>query len=94
MKKQNLVLDKDEKKILRDYEKGKYVSEPNFKKRKKGYEEIAKYTLKKTKNINIRLSPRDLHRIKVKAVENGLPYQTLVSTVLHQYADNMLTVSL
>lgn len=45
----------------------------------------AKNYLKKTERINIRISPHDLEYIKAAAVEEGLPYQTLVSSVLHKF---------
>jgi predicted DNA binding CopG/RHH family protein len=52
----------------------------------KRLQQIAKNTLNKTKNINIRLSERDLHYLKTKAVEEGIPYQTLASSILHKAA--------
>ena len=47
-------------------------------------------TLNKTRNINIRLSERDLQKLKVKAMERGLPYQTLVASVVHQFSNGRL----
>jgi len=52
--------------------------------RKKELQQAAKNTLNKTRNINIRLSERDLHKLKVKAMEEGIPYQTLASSILHK----------
>lgn len=52
----------------------------------KRLQQIAKNTLNKTKNINIRLSERDIHYLKTKAVEEGIPYQTLASSILHKAA--------
>lgn len=80
-------LDKEEQKILDDVEAGKYVSVKNFAKVKKEVMLIARNSLNKNKNINIRLSERDLHKIKAKAIETGIPYQTLVSSILHQFAN-------
>ncbi|MGA3292273.1 MAG: CopG family antitoxin [Candidatus Microgenomates bacterium] len=79
-------LTKDERTILKDFEKGTFVSVSDFKKAKKLYEKIAKNTLNKTKNINIRLSERVIARLRAKAAEEGIPYQTLASSVLHKYA--------
>lgn len=45
---------------------------------------IARNTLNKTRNINIRLSERDLHHLKAKAIEEGVPYQTLAASILHK----------
>lgn len=78
-------LDPEEEEILKDFEAGKYVRVENFEERKKELEEAAKNTLKKTRNINIRLTDMDLQRLKVKAAEEGIPYQTLASSILHKY---------
>lgn len=61
-------------------------SVPNFEERKKELQRIARNTLNKTKNINIRLSERDVHKLKVKAIEEGIPYQTLAASILHKSA--------
>lgn len=79
-------LDSEEEQILKDFEAGKYVRAKNFAKQKKLLIEAARNTLNKTKNINIRLSERDLHKLKAKAVKQGLPYQTLASSILHRSA--------
>jgi predicted DNA binding CopG/RHH family protein len=42
--------------------------------------------MNKTKNINIRISERDLYKLKAKAIEEGIPYQTLASSILHKSA--------
>jgi len=65
-------------------DKGEIKSAPDFEKRKKELQQIAKNTLNKTRNINIRLTERDLYRLKAKAIEEGIPYQTLVSSILHK----------
>ena len=80
-------LNKEEKAILDDIEKGIYVPAKNFKKLKRFYEEVARNTLNKTKNVNIRLAERTLMKIKTKAAEEGIPYQTLVSSVLHKFVN-------
>lgn len=79
-------LTKEEKKILEDFEKGKLTSVKDAAKRKRLYQKYAKNTLKKTRNINIRLSERVLAKLKARAVQQGIPYQTLASSVLHQFA--------
>ena|SRR3989338_2656581 len=82
----NNTLDKEEKQIVKDYEAGKYRVVTDKRVLDK-YRAMFSETLVKRKNINIRVSERDLHRLKVKAAELGLPYQTLVSSVLHQYGN-------
>jgi predicted DNA binding CopG/RHH family protein len=79
-------LTKEEKSILEEFEKGVFQTIPDVNKAKKVYEKIAKNTLSKTKNINIRLSERVVARLKTKAAQEGIPYQTLASSVLHKYA--------
>ena len=85
-------LDDYEKEILKDYEEDKFkpVSKPELQKEKIRLQAIAKATLDKTKNINIRLSESDLLKIKALAAEKGLPYQTLVASVIHQYSNGKL----
>ncbi|MDP3995012.1 MAG: CopG family antitoxin [bacterium] len=80
------TLDAEEREILDAYNKGEFKSVPNLEAEKKRYQEIARATLVKNRNINIRISERDLHALKKRAEAKGLPYQTLVSSVLHQYS--------
>lgn len=77
-------LDPEEQELLAEIEKGEWKSVENFEKRKKELMQIAKNTLNKTKNINIRLSERDLMKLRRKASEEGIPYQTLASSILHK----------
>ena len=79
------ALDKTEREILESYENEEWSSVENLESEKLRYEEIARYTIQKNKRINIRISERDLNRIKLKAIEEGVPYQTLISSVLHKY---------
>jgi len=76
-------LDKEEKQLLEDFEKGELIS--IGKNKIKQYQAYAVATLNKTKNINIRLSEKDVLKLKTKAIETGIPYQTLVSSILHRF---------
>lgn len=80
-----MKLNKEEKEILNAYEKGNFSSVPNVEKEIKKYREYAKATLQKNKRINIRISERDLVHIQRKAVKEGLPYQTFISSILHKF---------
>ena len=80
-------LDPEEEQILKDFEDGKYVRVKNFEQEKKRLQEIARNTLNKTRNINIRLSEKVVAKLKAKAAEEGIPYQTLASSVLHKFAN-------
>ncbi len=79
-------LDKKEKEILADFDSGDFASVKKITSEKAKYQNYAKLTLSKSKNINIRLSEKDLAKIKSKAAVKGLPYQTLLSSLIHQYA--------
>lgn len=80
-------LDPEEEEILKAFEEGKLVPVADFPKQKKLYEKYAKNFLKKNKNINLRVSERDLHKLKAKAIEEGIPYQTLAASILHKYVN-------
>jgi len=77
-------LDKQEKEILKAFEAGEFNSVLTPK-RKKYLQAAAEETFKKDKRINIRISTRDLEAIQRRALEEGIPYQTLVSSILHKY---------
>ncbi len=72
----------EEKEILRSYEKGEWKS---VKAPKARYKKYADATFKKDKRLNIRISSKDLDGIQTIALEEGLPYQTLVASVIHKY---------
>ena len=86
-----MKFNKEEKEILTAYEKDELRSVPNVKNEIAKYREYAKATLQKNNRINIRISARDLIHIQRKAVEQGLPYQTLISSVLHKFITGHLT---
>lgn len=77
-------LKKPEKALLKDFEKGKLNSVRNLTKQRKLYKDLARATLNKNKNINIRISEKDLLKLKSKALEMGIPYQTLATSILHR----------
>ena len=76
-------LDKNEKELVESFEKGEW--KPLKKKNQKAYAEAAKESTSKSKRINIRLTSKDYHDIQVKAIEEGIPYQTLISSIIHKY---------
>jgi predicted DNA binding CopG/RHH family protein len=88
MIKKDLKFDKEEKEILDAIEKDGLVSVPISKKEMKDLKLIAQNTFAKTKSINIRISQRDLLRLKARAAREGLPYQTFISSVLHKNTTN------
>lgn len=82
-----MKIKEEDKEILEAYEGGTFKSVPNVKKEIARYREYAKSALRKNKRINIRISEIDILHIQRKAVEEGLPYQTLISSILHKYAN-------
>ena len=88
MKKQ--TMNAEEKEILASYERDEWrpVKAPKAEFAK--LQQYARNTLQKNKRINIRLAEQDLVGIQTKAVEEGLPYQTLISSVLHKYLSGRL----
>ena len=80
-----MKLDKEEKELLKSYEKGEWKSIKDFEKKKLEYQRYARNTAAKNKRINIRLTERDLANLKAKSLEEGMPYQTLVASIIHKY---------
>lgn len=84
-------LTKEEKQLLKEIEAGEWKSVKNFEKVKKQLMQAARYTLNKTKNINIRISEKVLLQLKAKAAQEGIPYQTLASSILHKFVNSSTT---
>lgn len=80
-----MKLDKEEKELLKSYEKGEWKSIKDLEKKKSEYQRYAKNTAAKNKRINIRLTEKDLSNLKAKSLEEGMPYQTLVTSIIHKY---------
>ena len=74
-----------EKEILESYGKDEWESVEDLKQKKRRYAQYAKNTFLKNKRINVRISDKDLDGLKIKAREEGIPYQTLISSILHKY---------
>ena len=85
-----LKLDREEVKILQDFERGELTSINNFKEAKRQLEEAAREFLQKDKRINIRISSRDLNGLQKRAAKEGMPYQTLISSTLHKFVTGKL----
>ena len=84
------ILTKEEKEIVKGFEKGEWVPVTDFSRRKKELMQYARNTLKKDKRLNIRISERDLVELQRKAVREGLPYQTFVSSIIHKFINGTL----
>jgi len=85
-----MKLSKQEKEIVESVERGDWRSVRGVKKQMKRYQDYARATVRKDKRVNIRMSEKDLIHLQKKAMEEGLPYQTLISSVLHRYVNGRL----
>ena len=83
-------LTREEKEIVESFEKGEWVPVKDLPRRKKDLMQYARNTLKKDKRLNIRISERDLLELQRRAVREGLPYQTFVSSILHKFVNGRL----
>jgi predicted DNA binding CopG/RHH family protein len=79
------ALDRYEKQVLSAFEAGKLKSMVTSKASLRRYGEYARATLGKNKRVNIRLSTPELSEIRARAAEEGIPYQTLIASVLHKF---------
>jgi predicted DNA binding CopG/RHH family protein len=84
-------VDKDELDLAKSLENEEWVSDLT-RKEKKRYEEYARNSLTKQKRINIRMTERDLKKIQAKAIEEGLPYQSLISMLIHKFNEGKVSV--
>lgn len=85
-----IKLSSEEQELLESYEKGEWQStKPSAKKLKK-FQKAARASLAKDKRINIRLPSRVLEDIQLKALDEGMPYQTLISSILFKFASGRL----
>lgn len=85
-----MKLDKEEKGILDAYEKGKLKTSTPSKKEIAEIKANAVNTLRKDRRVTIRLYDHDLKGIQKRALEKGIPYQTLISSMIHQYVEGDL----
>ncbi len=85
-KKYREFLDDEEKELSDSFDRGEWKKASGFKKRVAQARKAAANTLRKNARINIRLSEVDLMRLKQRAAFEGIPYQTLISSILHKYA--------
>ena len=83
-------LDRQEHAFLKSVERGEWKSTARLAEERKRYQEYAKATHKKDRRVNIRISTKDLEAIQQRAVEEGIPYQTLIASLLHKYVSGRL----
>jgi predicted DNA binding CopG/RHH family protein len=83
--KKKISLDQEEEKLVAAYERGEFKPVKDQDKARKEAVEAAQRYMRKDARINIRLSTADLEMLKRRAAEEGLPYQSLIASVLHKY---------
>jgi len=83
-------LDRYERDILNAYDKGALVSVRPTRAQLGAFRNAARATFIKNRRVNIRLSAADLMDIQARAYEEGVPYQTLIASVLHKYVSGRL----
>jgi len=85
-----MKLDSDEKDLRDSFDRGEWRSAPNQRREKRRVARYARATFRKDRRLNIRISSKDLEAIQKRALEEGLPYQTLIASVIHKYAAGRL----
>jgi len=85
-----MKLDDYEKEILENYEQNSKDSRLPSESELTEHSRIASNTLLKNRRVNIRLSEHDLQAIQRRALQEGLPYQTLISSLIHKYTNGLL----
>ena len=81
---------KEEREIVEAFERGELQSVRDKTAELKDHREIAAATFRKDSRVNIRISGKDLRALRKLAVREGIPYQTLIASVLHKYVDGRL----
>ncbi len=84
------TLDEEEIELERAFEKGEYKSVKNLDKEIKRYQKLASVHGNKDKRVNLRMTSWDYEKAQEKALMEGLPYQTLLSSILHKYLSGQL----
>ena len=82
--------DKEEKELLASFERDEWVAVEDKESEVARYQVYAKETFRKDKRVNIRIARKDLEAIQKRALEEGIPYQTLMASVLHKYVSGRL----
>ncbi|HRN68271.1 MAG TPA: antitoxin [Promineifilum sp.] len=83
-------LDEEERDLIESYERDEWIPVPNMEARIAEYQEAARTFFRKDRRVNIRISNRDVLALQEMAQEDGIPYQTLMSSILHKYVTGRL----
>jgi predicted DNA binding CopG/RHH family protein len=83
-------LNKEEQDLITSYDAGEWHPVSEVQSEKERYREAARATFRKDKRVNIRISSKDLTGLQKRAIMEGIPYQTLIASVLHKYISGTL----
>ncbi len=85
-----MTLTDEEKELLDSVERDEWTRVSHHDKELARYRNAAQATLRKDKRVNIRMTERDFVHFQKVALQEGLPYQTLISSILHKYINGRL----
>jgi len=83
-------LEKSERELLESVESGEWRTVPGTDAELDRYREYARATFRKDRRVNIRISSRDLDALQKRALREGIPYQTLISSILHKFVSGAI----
>ncbi|MGH7452556.1 MAG: hypothetical protein ACRENG_14510 [bacterium] len=84
------ILDVEEQELLESYEREEWQPVASLEDELRNYQAYATATIRKNRLVSIDLSPEDFEEIQQKAMEKGIPYQTLIANIVHQFAAGRL----
>jgi len=87
---ESIRLDDEEQELLSSYEEEEWQSVSQVEEEKARYQDYAHATFRKDARVNIRISSKDLEAIQKRAIEEGIPYQTLMASILHKFVSGRL----
>ena len=87
-------IDDEERQLIKDIEDDVFVSVPNKDEEIKRYVSYAKNMIKKDKRMTLRIAKDDLEKIQNKAIKSGIPYQTLISSLIRQFANDRININI
>ena len=87
---ESIRLDDEEQELLKSYEEEEWQSVSQVEEEKARYQDYAHATFRKDARVNIRISSKDLEAIQKRAIEEGIPYQTLMASILHKFVSGRL----
>lgn len=86
-------IDQEEKNLMESIDNDEWQPVKDINQEKEKAVAAARSILKKDKRINLRLTQKDYYQIQIKAIEEGIPYQTLISSLVHKYLNGSLASS-